>query len=55
MTTPMRYVHYSNDFLIYFAVCPGGFVIESIHSAQELKGCTIIHGPLEININGGSE
>ena len=32
-----------------------GKVIDSINSAQELKGCTNITGPLEINIMGGSK
>lgn len=37
--------------------CPklcAGKIVDSINSAQELKGCTTITGPLEINIMGGS-
>jgi len=29
--------------------------VESIQSAQKLKGCVIINGSLEIQIRGGSE
>ncbi|KAL3867340.1 hypothetical protein ACJMK2_044550 [Sinanodonta woodiana] len=37
--------------------CPkvcSGKIIDSINSAQQLKGCTVITGPLEISITGGS-
>ncbi|KAL5004286.1 hypothetical protein ScPMuIL_017742 [Solemya velum] len=35
-------------------VCDGGKIVDSVTAAQELKGCTIINGPLVIQIMGGS-
>lgn len=34
--------------------CPG-IVIDSLSTAQELRGCTHINGSLEIQIRGGSK
>lgn len=35
-------------------VCPG-FVVDSVATSQMYRGCTHIHGVLEIMIRGGSE
>ena len=36
-------------------ILEGEKTIDSVTSAQELRGCTVINGSLIINIRGGSE
>lgn len=36
-------------------LCVGNKTIDSVTSAQALRGCTVLHGNLIIKIRGGSE